>query len=183
MPPLGTLHRKGRKRQGGPSPPKNQIRTHHWLQCSQFHQCSYPHTPQPMHTYYRRKPGHHPKAPDTTPPSSDTRTKRQKLANLGTDDLDGYLVWTGEGNNMPLPTDLNSKDFSLCKVFWRKGSKCRFGHNCWHTHASFPDLSEQHQRMLYDFVTSNGNLAFNPNLIGDHLLSKFCNTTTTTPHE
>ena len=123
------------------------------------------------------------KTPDTTSSSTDTHAKHQKLANLGIDDLDGYLVWTGEGNNMPLPPELNSKDFSLCKAFWRKGSKCHFGYNCWRTHASFPDLLEQHQRTLYDFVTSNGNLAFNPNLIGDHLLSKFRTASTTTTSE
>jgi hypothetical protein len=59
------------------------------------------------------------KAPDTTSLSIDTCTKCQKLTNLGMNDVNGYLVWTGEGKNLPLPTELNSKDFSLCKAFWR----------------------------------------------------------------
>jgi hypothetical protein len=109
---------------------------------------------------------------DVTPSPSEPRPKRQKLANLGQDNTDGYLVWSGEGFNMPLPPDLNTQEFSLCKAFWRKGTKCRFGHACKRTHGSFSDLTDSQQRTLYEFVTTTDKLAFNPDLVPESTLKK-----------
>jgi hypothetical protein len=73
---------------------------------------------------------------------------------------------------MPLPPDLNTQEFSLCKAFWRKGTKCRFGHACKRTHGSLSDLTDSQQRTLYDFVTATDKLAFNPDLVPESTLKK-----------
>jgi hypothetical protein len=101
---------------------------------------------------------------DVTPSPSEPCPKRQKLANLGQDNTNGYLVWSGEGFNMPLPPDLNTQEFSLCKAFWRKGTKCRFGHAFKRTHRSLSDLTDSQQR--------TDKLAFNPDLVPESTLKK-----------
>ncbi len=81
---------------------------------------------------------------------------------------------------MPLPPDLNTQEFSLCKAFWHKGTKCRFGHTCKHMHGSLSDLTDSQQCTLYDFVTSTDKLAFNPALVPESTLKKVKSTTSHT---
>jgi hypothetical protein len=64
------------------------------------------------------------KAADATSPASDTRQKRQKLANLGADDLDGYLVWTGDGNSLP---NSAPKTFPSARLFGEKAPNAALG--------------------------------------------------------
>ena len=46
----------------------------------------------------------------------------------------------------------------------------RFGNHCRRTHSSLGELSDTHQRSLYQFVTDHDNLAFNPQLVPAALL-------------
>jgi hypothetical protein len=73
---------------------------------------------------------------------------------------------------MPLPPDLNTQEFSLCKAFWRKGTKCRFKNACKCTHGSLSDLTDSQQRTLYKFITTTDKLAFNPDLVPESTLKK-----------
>ena len=94
----------------------------------------------------------------TTPNPNKHRKTHNDPDNLGEDGLDGYIVCPQLMGFFKLPDELDAKPgsgLSLCKKFYRKGSRCMFGKKCNRSHKHPKDLPADKQKIFWNWVQTN----------------------------
>ena len=129
------------------------------------------HSPAPVKSDRKSKATHEPQAGKAAGQPKRKTHHGTNLECLGPDGKVGFIICPDPtANGLKFPTDLDAErpgtGFSICKNYYRHGSKCNYGATCNRIHTHPKDLPLDKGKSLWTFMASNTtNLKWNDEVV------------------